>query len=176
MQGLGLLFDRERFRRAGTHGLKTNLMALVGPVQAHPGHDFGACNRYFHSYPPRQRCKETQVRTTRSPYRRVIGMTTSECAFPVRTSRPARNSWRGRQASGADIRSGARRFLRRLFYRFGDLLSSPRHGIHFIDEVPGAFGTRLRTIRRSHSREGGNPVRPQPICKDLRYVFPLSRE
>jgi transposase len=61
--------------------------------------------------------------------------------------RPARRSCPSRRTSGDEIRSGARRFLCRLFYRIGDHLSRLGHRLYFIDEVPGAFGTRLRTIR-----------------------------
>ncbi len=147
VQDFRFLFHRERFRNLGTDGLQTNFMALVGPVQAHPGHNFQVRSRCFHLDPPWRRCQRTPVRTPRSPYSRVIDMTTSECAFPVRTSRSARNSFASRRASGHDVRSGARRFLLRLFYRFGVLLSRLKHGADFIAEVPVAFGPRLRTIR-----------------------------
>ena len=154
-------------------------MALVGPVQAHPGHNFQVRSRCFHLDPPWRRCQRTPVRTPRSPYSRVIDMTTSECAFPVRTSRTARSSLPSRRTSGCRIRNGARRFLLRLFYRLGDLLSSLQQTTLFIAEVPVAFGPRLRTIRVGARATGEGSFRSAtqtrrqnlPLCPAIPFIY-----
>src|SRR5207253_10016927 len=127
-----------------------NFTSAAGPIQADPSHHGVGSKKRGQGDPPSWGWEETRARPRRSPYRRVIELTTSEYAFRVRAPRAARKSFAGRRTSAGMIRSGARRFLRGLFYRCGDYPSRSAHRVDFIAEVPGACGTRLGTI-------SGNP-------------------